>query len=89
MTGRKYADLLREAAAFFESPPDLPVSETYCSLAVLYEKPDEHAAQVLEIAKKEGFSPPENATGGLVMWNANADAGLYAPLCPERSQQDH
>jgi hypothetical protein len=37
MTGREYAALLREAADFFEAHPDLPVPDTYRSLAVLYE----------------------------------------------------
>ena len=51
MTGREYAELLREATAFFESHPDLPVPETYRTLAVLYENPDENAAKTLDVVK--------------------------------------
>jgi len=82
MTGREYADLLREAATFFESHPDLPVPEAYRSLAVLYEKPDENAAKVLEIVKKEGFSPQGNATGGLVMWERQCGRGTLCFIVP-------
>jgi hypothetical protein len=82
MTGREYAALLHKAATFFEFRPDLPVPETYRSLAVLYEKPDENTAKVLEIAKTGGFSPQGSSTGGLVMWERQCGRGTLCFILP-------
>jgi len=57
MTGREYAELLHEAAEFFEAHSDMPVPETCRSLAVLYELSDQNAAKAIDIAKREGFTP--------------------------------
>jgi len=82
MTGREYAELLSEAAAFFQSHPDLPVPETYRSLAVLYENSDKNAAKALDIVKNEGFTPQRNSTGGLVIWERRCGRGTLCFIVP-------
>jgi hypothetical protein len=82
MTGREYAALLREAADFFEAHPDLPVPDTYRSLAVLYEISDENAAKAVDIVKNEGFTPQGSSVGGLVIWERQCGTGTLCFLVP-------
>jgi hypothetical protein len=82
MSGREYAELLREAAGFFELHPDMPVTDVYSSLAVLYEDLGEDAREVATIAQREGFTPQPNPTGGLVIWERRCGHGTLCFLLP-------
>jgi len=82
MTGREYSELLHEASEFFEAHSDMPVPETYRSLAVLYELSDQNAAKAIDIAKREGFTPQGSSTSGLVIWERRCGRGTLCFIVP-------
>jgi len=83
MTGREYAELLREAAGFFELHADMPVpDDVYSSMAVLYETTDEDARRVAAIVKRESFTPQGSSTGGLVIWERPCGRGTLCFILP-------
>ena len=88
MTGVEYAELLRDAAGFFELHPDMPVPDVYSSFAVLYEGLDEDAREVATIAQREGFTVQGNSANGLVIWKRQCRHGTLCFLLPSGEASD-
>jgi hypothetical protein len=82
MTGREYGALLHEAAAFFDSHPDLPVPDVHGSVAVLYELRDENARKLLKLVQKEGFTPQVSSMPDMVLWERRCGRGSLCFILP-------
>jgi len=85
MNGREYADVLREAAGFFDKYPDFPVPETYRSVALLYEYPGVASDFVLQVVHSEGFIPDISKTGGAVIWQKNVGPAILCFVLPRKT----
>ena len=86
MLGREYADVLRQAASFFESHPQFPVPDTYRTVALLYEYPGRDADFVLQVAQREGFMPDITKTGGTVIWLKDIGAATLGFVLPSETR---
>ena len=68
MTGREYAEVLREAAEFFDAHPYLPIPEGAPSLMLYYVRPSPAEIRGLTaIVADEGFRV-ESSSSGLDFW---------------------
>lgn len=71
MTGREYAEVLREAAEFFDAHPYLPIPEGAPSLMLYYVRPNPAEIRWLTaIVADEGFRVESSSSRlGISAWN--------------------